>query len=379
MMGSMLLAEIVDASAARRRHPVAHGQGRTILAEVLGARRAGRAGGGDGLPRRASCGSGAPAWAGGPPARLPRRPTSRRWRCSRWTRPSTELAGLAGAGLAGPAASATVAEMFGRATPEEQAWLRGVVTGEVRQGALDALVQEWVSPRAAGVPLTAVRPRGDAGRLDGGDRGRGRRSTAAGRALAEFRLEVGRPVLPMLASSAPTRSPRGWREALADGEVAVDSSSTASASRCTAGARCRSPPGASRTSPPDFPRWSRSSGRSPPSASMLDGEASRSTRRTATAVPGDRVAHPTGAAAPSRRTSSTAPHRRRRPHRSNPAPERLAALDALVPEAHRAPRLVTAAEAAQVFDDSVPPATRAWSSSRGTPYAAGRRGAGGSR
>ncbi len=49
-----------------------------------------------------------------------------------------------------------MAELFGRATPEEQAWLRGVVTGEVRQGALDALVQEGVAA-AAGVPLAAVR------------------------------------------------------------------------------------------------------------------------------------------------------------------------------------------------------------------------------
>ena len=38
----------------------------------------------------------------------------------------------------------------------EQAWLRGVVTGNVRQGALDAVTQEAVA-QVAGVPLAAVR------------------------------------------------------------------------------------------------------------------------------------------------------------------------------------------------------------------------------
>ena len=51
------------------------------------------------------------------------------------------IAALAGAGSQA-ARAAAVAELFGRATAEEQQWLRGVVTGEVRQGALDSLVQE---------------------------------------------------------------------------------------------------------------------------------------------------------------------------------------------------------------------------------------------
>ena len=49
-----------------------------------------------------------------------------------------------------------VARLFGRATAAEQAWLRAIVTGNVRQGALDAVTQEAVA-QVAGVPLTAVR------------------------------------------------------------------------------------------------------------------------------------------------------------------------------------------------------------------------------
>ena len=124
---------------------------------------------------------------------------------------------LSGAGSQG-ARSAAVAELFGRATAEEQAWLRGVVTGEVRQGALDALVQEGVAV-AADVRLAAVRR---AAMLAGSTVAIVRAAFDGGEdALAEFRLEVGRPVLPMLASSAPTIA-EGMAKALADGEVAID-------------------------------------------------------------------------------------------------------------------------------------------------------------
>ncbi len=93
-----------------------------------------------------------------------------------------------------------VAELFGRATAEEQDYLRRLATGELRQGALDGLMLEAVasasgcSPRAvrrasmlAGATLPVA-----AAALTGGEA-----------ALAEFGLEVGRPVRPMLASSAP--------------------------------------------------------------------------------------------------------------------------------------------------------------------------------
>jgi DNA ligase-1 len=108
------------------------------------------------------------------------------------------IAVLSGSGSQAARAAAT-AELFGRATAEEQPWLRGLVTGEVRQGALDSLVQEGLAA-AGGVPLKAVRRAAmmagstvtvAAAALTGGEA-----------ALAAYVLEVGRPVLPMLASSA---------------------------------------------------------------------------------------------------------------------------------------------------------------------------------
>lgn len=110
-----------------------------------------------------------------------------------------QIASLAGAGSQAERAAA-VADLFGRATATEQEWLRGAVTGAVRQGALGAIVQEAVAA-AADVPVTAVRRAAmfagstvavAVAALSGGEK-----------ALAAFGLEVGRPVSPMLASSAP--------------------------------------------------------------------------------------------------------------------------------------------------------------------------------
>jgi DNA ligase-1 len=110
------------------------------------------------------------------------------------------IAGLSGSGSQGARAAAT-AELFGRATAEEQPWLRGIVTGEVRQGALDSLVQEGLAA-AGSVPLAAVRR---AALLAGSTVAVAAAALTRGEAaLAEFVLEVGRPVLPMLASSATT-------------------------------------------------------------------------------------------------------------------------------------------------------------------------------
>jgi DNA ligase-1 len=127
------------------------------------------------------------------------------------------VAALAGAGSQA-ARAAAVAELFGRATAEEQTWLRGVVTGEVRQGALDALVQEAVAA-AAGVPLTVVRR---AAMLSGSTVAVARLAFSGGEeALREIGLEVGRPVLPMLASSAPDIE-AAMAKASADGPVSID-------------------------------------------------------------------------------------------------------------------------------------------------------------
>jgi DNA ligase-1 len=108
------------------------------------------------------------------------------------------LAGLAGAGSQAARKDA-VQELLSRATADEQAWLRGVITGNVRQGALDALVQEGLAA-ASGSSLKAVRR---AAMLAGGTVPIARAAFSGDDALGEIGLEVGRPVLPMLASSAP--------------------------------------------------------------------------------------------------------------------------------------------------------------------------------
>ena len=109
-----------------------------------------------------------------------------------------QLAGLSGPGSQ-TARAAAVKDLLGRATAAEQAWLRGVITGNVRQGALDALVQEGLAA-ASGAPLKAVRR---AAMLAGGTVPIARAAFEGEDALGEIGLEVGRPVLPMLASSAP--------------------------------------------------------------------------------------------------------------------------------------------------------------------------------
>ena len=125
------------------------------------------------------------------------------------------IAAIAGTGSQAARAAAVTA-VFAAATAEEQRWLRALVTGEVRQGALDALVQEGVAA-AAGLPLPVVRR---AAMLAGSTVAVVRAAFEGGEeALAAIGLEVGRPVLPMLASSAPTVA-----EALVKvgGEGAVD-------------------------------------------------------------------------------------------------------------------------------------------------------------
>jgi len=124
------------------------------------------------------------------------------------------------AGLSGPgsqtARAAAVKDLLGRATADEQAWLRGVITGNVRQGALDALVQEGLAT-ASGAPLKAVRR---AAMLAGGTVPIAQAAFAGEDALAAIGLEVGRPVLPMLASSAPDVA--AAMEKAGGGAVAID-------------------------------------------------------------------------------------------------------------------------------------------------------------
>jgi len=120
---------------------------------------------------------------------------------------------------AGPGSQAVrrnaLAELFGRATEPEQRFLQALLHGELRQGALESIVADAVA-RAAGVPVRDVRRAlmlaGNLGAV----------ATAAlsegGGGLATFRLEVLRPVQPMLAQTA--ESPAEALERV--GEAAVE-------------------------------------------------------------------------------------------------------------------------------------------------------------
>jgi len=106
---------------------------------------------------------------------------------------------LSGAGSSG-ARTEAVALLFGRATADEQDFLRRLMSGAIRQGALDSAMLDAVAS-ASDVPLADVRRavmlRGATGPValaaltEGGD------------AVRAFSLEVGQPVRPMLASTAP--------------------------------------------------------------------------------------------------------------------------------------------------------------------------------
>ncbi|MET8945220.1 ATP-dependent DNA ligase [Streptomyces sp. NPDC004542] len=92
-----------------------------------------------------------------------------------------------------------VGELMGAATEDEQRFLLGLITGEVRQGALDAVAVEGLAAATGADAADVRRAVMLAGSLQ----------TVAAALLGEgpgaldrFRLTVGRPVLPMLAHSA---------------------------------------------------------------------------------------------------------------------------------------------------------------------------------
>jgi DNA ligase-1 len=108
------------------------------------------------------------------------------------------MAGMTGKGSTGQRVMA-LADLIGRATAEEQRFLSRLIVGELRQGALEALVLEAVAAAAA-LPAPklrrAVMVTGDlpavAGAVMAGGEG----------TLARFDIRLFRPVLPMLAETA---------------------------------------------------------------------------------------------------------------------------------------------------------------------------------
>ncbi|MFE7171432.1 ATP-dependent DNA ligase [Streptomyces sp. NPDC057616] len=110
----------------------------------------------------------------------------------------TGLGKVSGAGSQAERAR-LVGELLGAATEEEQRFLFGLLTGEVRQGALDAVAVEGLA-QATEAPAADVRR---AVMLAGSLQSVAQALLADGpAALDRFRLTVGRPVLPMLAHSA---------------------------------------------------------------------------------------------------------------------------------------------------------------------------------
>ncbi|GAA1910470.1 ATP-dependent DNA ligase [Nocardioides lentus] len=296
------------------------------------------------------------------------------------------IAALSGPGSQG-ARAAAVAELFGRATATEQAWLRGVVTGEVRQGALDSLVQEAVAS-ATGASLRAVRR---AAMLAGSTVTAARAAVTGGdEALAAIGLELMRPVTPMLASTAPSvvdAMSKAGADPDEEGEpspVAVDTKldgiriqvhrdgdevlvATRSLDDITARL-------------PEVVEVVRAL---PARRVVLDGEAialdaegrPRPFQETASRTAS---AHEEGAVAVTPYFFDLL-HLDGRDLLDSPGGERLDVLDALVPEAHRVPRLVTTdPDAAEAFAREAVAGGHEGVvvKSLDVPWEAGRRGAG---
>lgn len=286
---------------------------------------------------------------------------------------------LAGAGSQ-LARKEAVRDLFGRATAEEQKWLRAIVTGNVRQGALDAVTQEAVA-QVADVPLAAVRR---AAMLAGSTVAAAGAAFAGEEALAAIGLEVGRPVMPMLASSAPDvaaamagLSPDGTTEVAIDAkldgiriQVHRDGDEVLVVTRSLDDITGRLP---------EVVEVARSL---PAERFVLDGEAlalSDDGRPMAFQDTASRTAQDSAKDG----LRAVTPHFFDLLHvdgrdlLDSPGDERLAALDALVPERHRVRRLVTAdPEAADAFAAETVAAGHEGVVLKdlSAPYAAGRRG-----
>ncbi|HEU5034042.1 MAG TPA: ATP-dependent DNA ligase, partial [Mycobacteriales bacterium] len=286
------------------------------------------------------------------------------------------VAGLSGSGSAAERRR-LVHDLFAAATADEQAFLRGLIAGELRQGALDGVMADAIAA-AAEVPLAAVRR---AAMLSGSAAPvavAALRSGAAG--LAEFRLQVGRPVQPMLASTATDVADALDRLGTAavewklDGirvQVHVDGSDVAVFTRSLDDVTAR------------VPELVAAAQALPVRAAVLDGEA--------IALRPDGRPRPfqqTGARTARRTQGEPVPlswfvfdalHVDGTDLVDEPARRRHEALADAVPTELRVPRLVTAdlAEAAAFFADTLGRGHEGVvAKSLDSPYEAGRRGAG---
>lgn len=115
--------------------------------------------------------------------------------------------------------TAGVEKLFGRATAAEQVFLRGLVFSDLRQGALDSLVQDGLA-NAFAAPLPVVQR---AAMLLGSTATAAALLVRSGvAALEAVGLQVGVPVRPMLAASAPDPEaavPRSGLPAMVDAKL----------------------------------------------------------------------------------------------------------------------------------------------------------------
>ena len=290
------------------------------------------------------------------------------------------VAGLAGAGSQAEKVR-RVAGLFARATEPEQGLLRGLLTGELRQGALEGVMLEAVA-KAAEVPAAEVRraamlrgavgPVAEAALTGGVD------------ALAQFRLQVGRPVQPMLASSA------------GDVEEALERLGEAAVEWKLDGVRVQV-----HRSGADVSVWTRSLDEItdrvpevveavlalPTREIVLDGEAialrpdgrPRPFQQTGSRVSSRVDVTKARASAPLSTYLFDVLHADGEDVLDRPGRERSAVLEAAVPEALRVPRVVTGdvGTAEQVLADAVSLGHEGVVlKSLEVPYEAGRRGAG---
>ncbi len=233
-----------------------------------------------------------------------------------------QISGLAGPGSQAARAAAADALMR-RATVAEQEWLRAVLTGQVRQGALDAVLQEAVA-QASGIPVTLVRR---AAMLSGSTVEVATVALREGADALDPDRADGRTPGP---ADARLQRPRGGR---GDGQgrarpgrgdrhqAGRDPDPGPPAGVTTYG----SGPGRWTRSPPGCPRWSRRSGSLAADDLVLDGEALLlGPRRSATGLPGDRLPGRDG-----RRRPAGDAVLLRRPARRRPRPARLPRRPAL--------------------------------------------------
>lgn len=127
----------------------------------------------------------------------------------------TAVASTAGSGSAAKRRDLLI-DLLSSATVDERAFLVRLLTGELRQGALEGIMTDAIA-KAAGLQLGPVRR---AFMLSGKLSATATAALTGGEdALAQFGLEIGRPVRPMLASPAETLE-SAWTEL--GGDVSVE-------------------------------------------------------------------------------------------------------------------------------------------------------------